>query len=141
VFVKILLGMEKNVGIQPLLQKQLLIALTKNVQMMIHQLQIMPVLPHWQVVLLKELGVLKRLLPVDPIKELFKIVQHSWEVMELNFVGILPQPSRLLLVLKKPVVITRQLLQIKIVMSLFRGLLEPLIQNVWLLVMDVLTIL
>jgi len=81
-------------------------------------------------VLLKELGVLKRLLPVDPIKELFKIVQHSWEVMELNFVGILPQPSRLLLVLKKPVVITRQLLQIKIVMSLFRGLLEPLIQNV-----------
>jgi hypothetical protein len=131
------LGLAKNVGVLP---QQLQIVLIKSVQMMMSQLQMLPVNHHCQDVSLRELGVLKKLLPVDPIKALKISVNYS-KVTELNSVGMFPLPPLLLLVLKNPVVITPHLLQIQNVKTFCPQLKELLLLYALLMDKDVSTIL
>jgi len=77
---------------------------------------------------------------VGPIKEPRPLVQHLGEIRQF-FVGILPLPQLPLLVLKKPAVITRQLLQTQIAKLSYPDLPELLNLDVLLLELDVLTIL
>lgn len=91
--------------------------------------------------LLREQDALKRQLVVGHIKDFKQLVLPSKEKMELNFVGILTKLLLLRLVSIRLVVITLQLLQIQIVRHSCPEPPEPLIQNVLLLELDVLTIL
>ena len=89
----------------------------------------------------KELAVLNIRRLAEPIKVPKQLAQHSREIAELNFAGILQLLRLLLLVLKKPVVIIQPLLRMQIAKPSYQKLLEPLIQNVLQMELDALIIL